>query len=129
MPKKIQDLRKQLAKLIQIFFKKILGIFSCWSFGINGRNSRGKSWTNSKLATSNSSWKNVTPNLPEASNTKGVIKSSVHRHPEFLGAHPYPHCVLIFRVFLSTPAPTLPHKKISKNGQESQFHINSSHVL
>ena len=37
--------------------------------------------------------------------------------------------VLIFRVFLSTPAPTLPHKKISKNGQESQFHINSSHVL
>ena len=58
------------------------------------------------------------------------ISYSVHWHPEFLGdQHPYPHCVLIFRVFLSTPAPTLPHKKISKNGQESQFHINSSHVL
>ena len=39
------------------------------------------------------------------------IFNSVHRHPEFLGAHPYQHCVLIFRVFLSTPAPTLPHKK------------------
>jgi hypothetical protein len=54
---------------------------------------------------------------------------SVHWHPEFLGAHPYPHCVLIFRVFLRTPAPILPHKKISKNGQESKFHINSPYVL
>ena len=37
--------------------------------------------------------------------------------------------VSLFWVFLSTTAPTLPHKKISKNGQEFQFHINSSHVL
>ena len=36
---------------------------------------------------------------------------SVHGHPEFLGVHPYPHCVLIFYVFLSTFAPTLPPKK------------------
>ena len=24
------------------------------------------------------------------------LQISVHGHPEFLGAHPYPHCVLIF---------------------------------
>ena len=45
-----------------------------------------------------------------ASNWVATIYS-VHKHPEFLGAHPYPHCVLIFQVFLSTLAPTLPPKK------------------
>ena len=58
-----------------------------------------------------------------------ILFNSIHWHPEFLGAHPYLHCVLISRVFLRTPAPTLPHKKMCKNGQESRFHINSPYVL
>ena len=46
--------------------------------------------------------------------TEVTILISVHGHPEFLGAQPYMHCVLIFRVFLSAGAPalTLPPKKL-----------------
>ena len=46
---------------------------------------------------------------------------SVHWHPEFLGAHSYPHCVLISRVFLRTPAPTLPQKKMCKMDKNPDF--------
>ena len=39
--------------------------------------------------------------------------------PEFLGAHLYPHCVLVFRVFLWAPAPTLPPKKLKLEIEKS----------
>ena len=69
-------------------------------------------------------------------NVKIMVKmedfASVHGHPEFLGAHPYPHCVLIFQVFLSTLAPTLPPKKpISgyKTFMKFGFFRNSQKIL
>ena len=42
-----------------------------------------------------------------------VSNTSVHWHPEFLGAHPYWHCVTILLVFLSAPAPVLTLKIMS----------------